>query len=192
MRPWTHKTYVRSSSQSLMALRRRRRTASSSWAQRICRKSSTKRSSGGSRSASTVCDALFAESRVAYAVSSGSRLYLIVPLPDNESREVLLRHLLASQKTAIGSRDMAAIVRATAGYSGSDLKALCKDAAMGPIRELGARITQVKTDDVRGINARDFDTALTRVRPSVSSETVASLLAWNDLYGVSAAAVTER
>lgn len=100
----------------------------------------------------------------------------------------MLRHLLSSQKTAIAARDMAAIVKSTAGYSGSDLKALCKDAAMGPIRDLGARITQVKTEDVRGVSIQDFQTAITRVRPSVSKETVKSLLAWNELYGVSAVA----
>lgn len=82
---------------------------------------------------------------------------------------------------------MAKIVKSTDGYSGSDLKALCKDAAMGPIRELGARITQVKSEDVRGINASDFTTAIARVRPSVSSETIKALLAWNESYGVSAA-----
>ncbi|TYZ64914.1 hypothetical protein PybrP1_001137 [[Pythium] brassicae (nom. inval.)] len=112
---------------------------------------------------------------------------IFVPLPDDDSRGVLLRHLLSSQKSEISARDMAAIVKATAGYSGSDLKALCKDAAMGPIRELGARITQVKSEDVRGVSAQDFKTAITRVRPSVSNATVEALLAWNALYGVSAA-----
>lgn len=82
---------------------------------------------------------------------------------------------------------MAKIVKSTDGYSGSDLKALCKDAAMGPIRELGVRITQVKSEDVRGITFGDFMTAIARVRPSVSNETIKSLLAWSDLYGVSAA-----
>lgn len=110
-----------------------------------------------------------------------------VPLPDDDSREVLLCHLLSSHKSEMSARDMAAIVKATAGYSGSDLKALCKDAAMGPIRELGARITHVKSEDVRSVSAGDFKTAITRVRPSVSSETVEALLAWNALYGVSAA-----
>ncbi|RLN47041.1 hypothetical protein BBJ29_004453 [Phytophthora kernoviae] len=72
------------------------------------------------------------------------------------------------------------------GYSGSDLKAVCKDAALGPIRELGAQVANVKAEDVREINAEDFQVALTRVRPSVSAATIESLVAWNDQYGVSA------
>ncbi|KAF1335533.1 Spastin and fidgetin-like protein, partial [Globisporangium splendens] len=114
------------------------------------------------------------------------RIY--VPLPDETSRETLIRHLIGSQKYAISSREMASIVEATDGYSGSDLKALCKDAAMGPIRELGARIRDVKSEDVRGVHASDFKVAISRVRPSVSKETITSLLAWNELYGVSAVA----
>lgn len=112
--------------------------------------------------------------------------YCAVPLPDEKSRESLIRHLLGSQKYSISSREMATIVKLTDGYSGSDLKALCKDAAMGPIRELGARIREVQSEDVRGVNASDFKVAVARVRPSVSRETVNSLLAWNELYGVSA------
>ncbi|KAF4325066.1 hypothetical protein BBO99_00000651 [Phytophthora kernoviae] len=112
------------------------------------------------------------------------RIY--VPLPDGVSREGLIRHLLGSQKCSLSSKDIKRIVRATEGYSGSDLKAVCKDAALGPIRELGAQVANVKAEDVREINAEDFQVALTRVRPSVSAATIESLVAWNDQYGVSA------
>ncbi|KAG3117965.1 Spastin [Phytophthora idaei] len=112
------------------------------------------------------------------------RIY--VPLPDASSREGLIRHLLSSQKFTLSSREFKHIVKATEGYSGSDLKAVCKDAALGPIRELGAKVANVKAEDVRGINASDFQVALTRVRPSVSSTTIQDLVAWNEQYGVSA------
>ncbi|KAL4096062.1 hypothetical protein PRIC1_009427 [Phytophthora ramorum] len=112
------------------------------------------------------------------------RIY--VPLPDSTSREGLIRHLLSSQKFSLSSKDVKHIVKATDRYSGSDLKAVCKDAALGPIRELGAKVADVKTEDVREINASDFQVALTRVRPSVSSTTIEALVAWNEQYGVSA------
>ncbi|RLN69301.1 hypothetical protein BBJ28_00004020 [Nothophytophthora sp. Chile5] len=102
------------------------------------------------------------------------------------AREGLIRHLLRSQKFSLSTREMKHIVKATEGYSGSDLKAVCKDAALGPIRELGAKIADVTAEEVRGINASDFQVALTRVRPSVSMVTVESLMAWNEQYGVSA------
>ncbi|KAL3673648.1 hypothetical protein V7S43_001347 [Phytophthora oleae] len=112
------------------------------------------------------------------------RIY--VPLPDASSREGLTLHLLGSQKFSLSSKDIKNIVKATEGYSGSDLKAVCKDAALGPIRELGAEVANVKAEDVRGISASDFQVALTRVRPSVSSTTIEALIAWNEQYGVSA------
>ncbi|RLN88452.1 hypothetical protein BBJ28_00008984 [Nothophytophthora sp. Chile5] len=91
-----------------------------------------------------------------------------------------------NQKFSLSTREMKHIVKATEGYSGSDLKAVCKDAALGPIRELGAKIADVTAEEVRGINASDFQVALTRVRPSVSTVTIESLMAWNEQYGVSA------
>ncbi|KAG7382739.1 hypothetical protein PHYPSEUDO_004375 [Phytophthora pseudosyringae] len=112
------------------------------------------------------------------------RIY--VPLPDDASRERLIRHLLGSQKVSLSSKDIKHVVKATEGYSGSDLKAVCKDAALGPIRELGAKVANVKAEDVRAINASDFQVALTRVRPSVSCTTIEALVAWNAQFGVSA------
>ncbi|CEG47722.1 spastin and fidgetin-like protein [Plasmopara halstedii] len=112
------------------------------------------------------------------------RIY--VPLPGPSSREGLIRHLLRSQKSSLSSNDFRYIVKATEGYSGSDLKAVCKDAALGPIRELGEKVADVKAEDVRGIIASDFRVALTRVRPSVSARTIDDLIAWNERFGVSA------
>ncbi|UIZ26247.1 hypothetical protein KXD40_002081 [Peronospora effusa] len=112
------------------------------------------------------------------------RIY--VPLPDASSREGLIRHLLGDQNILLSSKEIKYIVKVTEGYSGSDLKAVCKDAALGPIRELGAKVANVNAEDVRGINASDFQVAMKRVRPSVSSTTIEALIAWNGNYGVSA------
>lgn len=112
---------------------------------------------------------------------------LTVPLPDASTRQALILHLLASQQFSISTREIKAIAKATEGYSGSDLKALCKDAALGPIRELGSKLAQVKSDEVRGINAQDFAVALQHVRASVSADTVTTVVRWNEQYGVSGA-----
>lgn len=111
---------------------------------------------------------------------------MTVPLPDVSSREGLVRHLLDDQKILLSPKEIKYIAKSTEGYSGSDLKAVCKDAALGPIRELGAKVANVNAEDVRGINAFDFQVALKRVRPSVSSATIEALIAWNKQYGVSA------
>lgn len=72
------------------------------------------------------------------------RIY--VPLPDYESRLSLVRHLLQSQKHNI--RDLSGLIEATEGFSASDLTALCREAAMGPIRDLGQDIINVPTSKV--------------------------------------------
>ncbi|DBA02494.1 TPA: hypothetical protein N0F65_010966 [Lagenidium giganteum] len=111
------------------------------------------------------------------------RIY--VPLPDATARECLIQELLGDMSSLTG-KGLSWVVNNTDGYSGSDLKALCKDAALGPIRDVGARIAQIKSEEVRGVTVDDFRLALQRVRPSVSLETIRSLEAWNKLYGMSA------
>ena len=63
-----------------------------------------------------------------------------IPLPDDGARGGILTHMLQKTKSSINAREMKEIVQATDGYSSSDLAGLTRDAAMGPIRELGSRI----------------------------------------------------
>ncbi len=59
-----------------------------------------------------------------------------VPLPDGAGREQILHNLLGGQKVRIARDEFARLVRATDGYSASDIKELCHEAAMEAIREL--------------------------------------------------------
>lgn len=53
--------------------------------------------------------------------------------------------------------ELAQLIILTEGYSGSDLSAMCKEAAMGPVRELGpAMLKTVRADDMRPICFDDF------------------------------------
>jgi spastin len=56
--------------------------------------------------------------------------------------------------------DISKVVRATEGYSASDLTALCKEAALGPVRELGAAIANIRVESIRPIQLKDFENAL--------------------------------
>ncbi|OQS07196.1 spastin and Fidgetin [Thraustotheca clavata] len=111
------------------------------------------------------------------------RIY--IPLPDSAARAALIKHLLAPHRTSFSSRDLDYIVSKTKGYSGSDIKQLCKEAAMGPIRSVGARIEHINPEELRSIEAQDFINALRRVRPSVSEASLELFEAWNDAHGAS-------
>ncbi|KAG5626790.1 hypothetical protein H5410_012008 [Solanum commersonii] len=74
------------------------------------------------------------------------RIY--IPLPDASVRRQLLKHRLKGKAFSLPDGDLERLVRDTEGYSGSDLQALCEEAAMMPIRELGANILSVKANQV--------------------------------------------
>ena len=55
---------------------------------------------------------------------------------------------------------------------------------MGPIRELGpAALLQIKADEVRSLEERDFTSAVRVARPSVSTESLAKYTEWSSQYG---------
>uniref|UniRef100_A0A3B3YLW1 microtubule-severing ATPase n=1 Tax=Poecilia mexicana TaxID=48701 RepID=A0A3B3YLW1_9TELE len=73
---------------------------------------------------------------------------------------------------------------ATAGYSGSDLTSLAKDAALGPIRELGPEhVRSMSASEMRNIKMKDFEESLKRIKPTVSSATLNMYTKWNKDFG---------
>uniref|UniRef100_A0A3B4GCC1 Uncharacterized protein n=1 Tax=Pundamilia nyererei TaxID=303518 RepID=A0A3B4GCC1_9CICH len=74
--------------------------------------------------------------------------------------------------------------RVTAGYSGSDLTALARDAALGPIRELGPdQVRNMAAAEVRNIKKKDFEDSLKRIKPTVSPATLTMYTKWNKDFG---------
>lgn len=114
------------------------------------------------------------------------RIY--VPLPDPESRSALVLNLLRKQGPAgqhISPSQLDLIVRSTEGYSGSDLAAVCQEAALGPIRELGvAKLKTVRAEEVRPISAKDFVDAIRIIRPSVSGDNLDQFRRWSEQFGI--------
>merc|ERR1712083_999014 len=79
---------------------------------------------------------------------------------------------------------MGEIVTKCDGYSCSDLATLCKDAAMGPIRSLGAKILEIKNQaDMPAIELKHFQGALRNVRPSLTDQSLDYFENWNDKFG---------
>lgn len=59
-------------------------------------------------------------------------------MPDPDTRRALLKHLLSGQPAKLSRADIERLVAATHNYSGSDLAALCREAAIIPIRHVPA------------------------------------------------------
>nr|VDD04957.1 unnamed protein product [Brassica oleracea] len=97
------------------------------------------------------------------------RIY--VPLPDSNVRKLLFKTKLKCQPHSLS------------GYSGSDLQALCEEAAMMPIRELGADILTIQANKVRPLRYDDFRKSMAVIRPSLSKSKWEELERWNSEFG---------
>ncbi|KAF9194353.1 hypothetical protein BGZ51_000103 [Haplosporangium sp. Z 767] len=109
------------------------------------------------------------------------RIY--IPLPESETRRGLLEKLLDGHAFHLSESEMQKLVHQTEGYSGSDLTALAKDAALGPLRSLGETLLDTPADQVRPIQYQDFVQALHTIRPSVSPQSLLAFEEWNREYG---------
>lgn len=69
------------------------------------------------------------------------------------------------------------------GFSGSDITALAKDAAMGPLRNLGEALLYTPMDQIRPIQFADFEASLEMIRPSVSKEGLKNFEEWAGRFG---------
>jgi len=111
------------------------------------------------------------------------RIY--IPLPDIESRVALIVNLLKKEPNVkISEKEIEQIGNWTDGYSCADLKELCKDADMEPIRELGMNIAKVDATQVRPLMQKDFKRALERIKPSVSKQSLKAYEEWSKDFGV--------
>lgn len=106
-----------------------------------------------------------------------------IPLPDETTRRLHLNNLLKYQKHSLSLEDIEAIVKATEYYSGSDLTALAKDAAMGPLRSLGESLLFTKMESIRPINLDDFKTSIKVIRPSVNLQGLERYSEWDKEFG---------
>ena len=77
---------------------------------------------------------------------------ILVPLPELEAREGMVRHHLPSGPPGSGKRaeedlQYTEFAHALEGYSGSDIKLVCKEAAMKPLRRIMAEIDLITEDE---------------------------------------------
>uniref|UniRef100_A0A3B5LAX9 microtubule-severing ATPase n=1 Tax=Xiphophorus couchianus TaxID=32473 RepID=A0A3B5LAX9_9TELE len=107
-----------------------------------------------------------------------------VALPDEKTRCTLLKNLLGKHGNPLSTSELSQLAKATAGYSGSDLTSLAKDAALGPIRELGPEhVRSMSASEMRNIKMKDFEESLKRIKPTVSPATLNMYTKWNKDFG---------
>lgn len=112
------------------------------------------------------------------------RIY--VPLPDMNGRKQFLVKLTAKDrnvKWTLSDAELQMIAKRTMNYSGSDMKALCREASLMPLRELGAQVSRISVQHVRPCTMRDFEKALDIVRPSSNIAQIRELEDWNEEFG---------
>ncbi|QLQ80554.1 hypothetical protein HG537_0D05550 [Torulaspora globosa] len=108
-----------------------------------------------------------------------------IPLPEPETRSVQFKRLLSHQKHSLTDEDFTDLLKLTDGFSGSDITSLAKDAAMGPLRELGDKLLLVPTESIRPMALEDFKNSLNYIKPSVSQEGLKRYEEWATKFGSS-------
>ncbi|KAF7125179.1 hypothetical protein CNMCM5793_001288 [Aspergillus hiratsukae] len=126
-----------------------------------------------------------------------------IPLPEHHVRDQQVRKLLSHQKHELDDEDIEVLVHVTegnsiiipiplstitnenknTGFSGSDITALAKDAAMGPLRNLGEALLHTPMDQIRPIRFQDFEASLNSIRPSVSPDGLREYEEWATKFG---------
>lgn len=104
-----------------------------------------------------------------------------IDLPNETTREDLIKNQLSKVGNNLSESDIQAIVQQTHLYSGSDLAALCKEAAMEPLRK--ATNEDLRKGVIPEMSFESFRAALSVIRPSVSPSSLEFYTEWNNQFG---------
>lgn len=121
---------------------------------------------------------------------------ILVDLPDLETRTEILEVTLAENRVD-PSVNLTDIAERLEGYTGSDIKEVCREAVVqisheqarlldqGSLGNFGEDVTQGMLQRLRPCTMDDFDKALGKLKKSVSSKgrELARVWEWNDEYG---------
>lgn len=110
---------------------------------------------------------------------------ILVSLPDSNNRINLLKHYLA--KHNIKQKEFEHLAVQTEGFSGSDLKILCKEALMNLVREkikdINLQGSNKSGTDIRNVTYRDVELALENIKPCNTDFDNKKYKNWNEKYG---------
>ena len=125
------------------------------------------------------------------AVISRFEKRIYVPLPDEDARRGILRIQLEKKGFEFGGYDW--LVEKTDGYSGRDIKVLCKEGVYNMVRELNPGVADVADAGMdaikkyeiktRKLTKKDFEHALERMKPASTEDMVRTYEEWNERFG---------
>ncbi|KAE8748107.1 hypothetical protein FOCC_FOCC005109 [Frankliniella occidentalis] len=107
----------------------------------------------------------------------------MIPLPDNQGRLQILKAVLAHEKIALEEADFCTVANSLEGYSGADIRKVCAEASMTPVREWSGFLDTVELSEIRAIELHDLMEAAERVKPSVSLKDLSHYEDFHKLYG---------
>ena len=101
---------------------------------------------------------------------------------DEEGRFEFIKKVINRVETKLTDKDIKEIAKMTNGYSNSDLKELCKEAAFQPVREL--TMEQImRINKFRPLVKKDLVKSVQKIRGSLSHKIINELLKWNEQFG---------
>jgi len=101
---------------------------------------------------------------------------------DVHGRFDFIKKVINRVETKLKDNDIMEIAQMTNGYSNSDLKELCKEAAFQPVRELTMeQILHIKK--FRPIVKNDLVKAVKKIRGTMSNKIINELIKWNSQFG---------
>lgn len=118
------------------------------------------------------------------------RIY--IPLPDEAARLKMFTDSMQDIQLD-ADIDFSSLAARTEHYSGADIKLICRDASMNPMRRLVDGLSPLDLVQLRNegklsagalpVQMADFESALSNVQPSVSSHDTARYLDWARDFG---------
>ena len=101
---------------------------------------------------------------------------------DEQGRKHFFKKIIDSVDYNLSDKDFNTLAKLTVGYSNSDLKEVCREAAYEPVRELTTEEI-LKIDKFRPLVMKDFEKALSVIRGSISDKIVKEMDDWNNSFG---------
>lgn len=110
---------------------------------------------------------------------------LYIPLPNSVARKSMILTNMKDFKMEMNDEELEKVLKMTESYSGADMKSLCTDACLNPLRELTdpSEIETIDESSIRPIQLKDFIAALDTVKPSVSDKDIKHHEEWNEKFG---------